>query len=373
MEICEHKGVGHPDSIVDGVCEAASRALSLAYFRNAGTVEHHNLDKGLLIAGRSAPRFRGGTLLSPIRLVISGRATPIAIGPPVSELAIAAARQYLLDHLRCGLGYFELEAAIREGSGNLREVFRRGCQPLANDSSVGSGFAPYSRLERTVLALADILKSPEFRGAFPMAGDDFKILGVRRHEKIRLTMALAFIDRYIEGVDHYFTLKQAMQNYFTSRLGQISAIHINALDNPVAQDENGLYLTVTGMSAEMGDDGQAGRGNRVCGLITPGRGMSLEGVAGKNPVAHVGKLYNVLAHCLARTLQEEMEALEMNVRLVSTIGDPIARPELIWIEGALLKGWNGARRRHARVLASQWLARTDEISALIVEGHIPLF
>lgn len=33
VELCEHKGVGHPDTIADAVCEAASRELSLAYER----------------------------------------------------------------------------------------------------------------------------------------------------------------------------------------------------------------------------------------------------------------------------------------------------------------------------------------------------
>jgi len=45
------------------------------------------------------------------------------------------------------------------------------------------------------------------------------------------------------------------------------------------------YLTVTGTSAEAGDDGQVGRGNRANGLITPCRPMSLEAVAGKIPSA----------------------------------------------------------------------------------------
>ena len=68
---------------------------------------------------------------------------------------------------------------------------------------------------------------------------------------------------------------------------------VNALDDPKASDESGIYLTVTGLSAEQGDDGEVGRGNRVNGLITPSRAMSLEAAAGKNAVAHVGKLYNL--------------------------------------------------------------------------------
>jgi S-adenosylmethionine synthetase len=42
-------------------------------------------------------------------------------------------------------------------------------------------------------------------------------------------------------------------------------------------------------------DAQFGRGNRINGLITPCRPMRLEAAAGKIPVTHVGKIYNVMA------------------------------------------------------------------------------
>ena len=66
-----------------------------------------------------------------------------------------------------------------------------------------------------------------------------------------------------------------------------------------------MYLTLLGTSAEQGDSGQVGRGNRVCGLISLNRPMSVEAAAGKNPVSHVGKIYNVLAHELAMRIYAE--------------------------------------------------------------------
>lgn len=51
FEMCEHKGIGHPDTIMDGVCEAENRALSPAYRDRNGRIQRHNLDKGLPIAG----------------------------------------------------------------------------------------------------------------------------------------------------------------------------------------------------------------------------------------------------------------------------------------------------------------------------------
>ncbi len=69
-------------------------------------------------------------------------------------------------------------------------------------------------------------------------------------------------------------------------------------------------------SVEMGDDGATGRGNRGNCLITPMRPMSIEAIAGKNPVNHVGKIYNVIAQQVAEEtgdLVEEFAAGKLRV------------------------------------------------------------
>jgi hypothetical protein len=48
VEFCEHKGVGHPDSLCDGVAEAVSSALCRAYLAAYGQIQHYNVDKALL-------------------------------------------------------------------------------------------------------------------------------------------------------------------------------------------------------------------------------------------------------------------------------------------------------------------------------------
>jgi S-adenosylmethionine synthetase len=101
---------------------------------------------------------------------------------------------------------------------------------------------------------------------------------------------------------------------------------VNTADDP---SRGSLYLTVTGTSAEAGDDGEAGRGNRVNGLISPYRPMTMESVAGKNPVTHVGKLYNVLAGLVAQDVVDGIPGVaEATCHLVSQIGGPIADPQL---------------------------------------------
>jgi len=376
-EMCEHKGIGHPDTITDAVCEAASRELSLAYRERFGRILHHNLDKGLLIAGSSAPRFGGGTINEPMKIIICGRATTRGGKIDVREIAIAAARRYLQQHICCDPDHFGIATEIKEGSSNLQTVMPgRRETVLANDTSFGVGFAPYSRLEQAVLRLAGILKSDEFRRDFPAAGDDFKIMAHRRdsHGVPVMTVALAMIDKHVRSSGHYFLLKQAILDRLLSSPAAPAEIRINVLDDMDSKDEQGIYLTVTGLSAEMGDDGQVGRGNRACGLITPNRAMSLEAVAGKNPVSHVGKIYNVMATLMAQDIHENIEAVEeINMLLLSAIGRPIGQPQAAVAELSVKGEITAALDGRVRAIVHGWLANADQVTDLILNQKAPLY
>lgn len=375
IEICEHKGAGHPDTVTDAVCEAASRELSRAYLRETGAIQHHNVDKGLLVAGQSQPRFGGGEWVRPIRLIVCGRGTEVPGCIDPSAIALAAARQHLQQHLRCDLSHFDLESAIRPGSANLLHVFNHGTSiAVANDTSFGVGYAPFSPLEQAVLALSSHLESAAFRTAFPAAGDDFKIMGVRQGTRFCFTVALAFVDRFVKDAAHYFSLKQAICADLSARLDLPADVRLNTLDDPRAVSEDGLYLTVSGLSAEMGDDGQVGRGNRANGLITPCRPMSLEATAGKNPSRHVGKIYNVLARLMADSIHGEIgPGVDVQVRLVSTIGAPVDQPQLAQVELLGPDPVSAARRDQIRRIVEGWLNRVEEIPDMILEEKVRLF
>ena len=77
IELVERKGVGHPDSMCDAIMEAISVALSQAYIAATGHVLHHNIDKGLLVAGQTAPALGGGRVDAPMRLIFGDRATTV--------------------------------------------------------------------------------------------------------------------------------------------------------------------------------------------------------------------------------------------------------------------------------------------------------
>ena len=146
------------------------------------------------------------------------------------------------------------------------------------------------------------------------------------------------------------------------------------LDDPDAVSEEGIYLTATGLSAEQGDDGEVGRGNRVNGLITPYRTMSLEAAAGKNPVAHVGKLYNVLAHEMAKAICAEVEGIdEASVQILSTIGRPVNEPQLVAIQALSAEALVREKTKRVETVAHGYLDRIEEISNRLITGELNVF
>lgn len=344
VELVEHKGIGHPDTICDALAEELGVALSRFYLEKFGSVLHHNVDKALLWGGISRPRFGGGEVIAPMEIFLAGRATCQVTGAtvPIEELTIDASQAWLRSHLHAldARRHVKLHCLVRPGSTELVDLFVRQAQSgiwLANDSSCGAGYAPLSELERVVLGLAERLRELSCSAATPEIGEDTKILGLRRADRIQLTVACAFVDRYVRSLRHYVDCVANLTDRLLSHARTLTArsveISVNAADDVVASN---VYMTVTGTSAEAGDDGQVGRGNRVNGLITPYRPMTIEAAAGKNPVAHVGKLYNVAAHRIAAAVVRAIGPVtQCHCHLASRIGRPITEPEIVDLQVSL--------------------------------------
>jgi S-adenosylmethionine synthetase len=336
IEMVERKGLGHPDTICDALAEALSIALSRFYLDRFGAILHHNVDKALLRGGAAHPRFGGGEVLEPIELYLAGRATAVveAVRVPLDELVVETSRAWLRRHLRHldPDRHVRIHPLLRPTSVDLADLYaRRRGAPLANDTSCGVGYAPLDTLERTVLAVEHRLNSEETRARHPELGEDIKVMGVRTGETIRLTVACALVSRYIADLGDYHDKKGAIARLAVAAARAAGAGDVEvAVNSADGETESSIYLTVTGLSAESGDDGQVGRGNRCNGLITPYRPMSLEAAAGKNPVTHVGKLYNLVADRIAHAIVAEVPtAVEAYCWLVSRIGEPIDEPQVV--------------------------------------------
>ena len=88
-EFVERTGLGHPDSICDHVMDAVPVAPCRLYREAAGRILHHNVDKGLLIAGQASPRPGGGVVEAPMRIVLVALAAGAAVGDvagPIRDL-----------------------------------------------------------------------------------------------------------------------------------------------------------------------------------------------------------------------------------------------------------------------------------------------
>src|SRR2546425_370879 len=157
---------------------------------------------------------------------------------------------------------------------------------------------------------------------------------------------------------------------FTDRTVKVD---INTGDN---YDAGIFYLTVTGLSWENGDDGSVGRGNRVSGLITPYRPMSMEAAAGKNPVTHVGKLYNLLSFEIADRIVKEHagKVKEVWVRIVSQIGKPIDEPQAATAQIIPEKGTHlSSIVKDAEALIDEELENIYKLTDRIVQGKVRCF
>lgn len=338
VEIVERKGIGHPDFMCDSIMEAISIALSKEYMQAFGAVLHHNIDKGLLAAGRTLKSFGGGRVIKPMELTIGDRATFRASGRniPVADIAIDAARKWIRDNLRFvdPEKHLKYRVVLAPGSEELTDIFSRpGKVRPANDTSAAVGYYPLSPAEKTVLDLERYLNSQKFKGRFPETGEDIKVMGLRRGDELDLTVAMPFIAGFIKSEKDYFDRKDAVHRDMTRFLGRSGAfrkadVYFNTLDEP-GRGLGGIYLSLLGTSAEDADSGQVGRGNRVNGLISMNRPMGTEAAAGKNPVSHVGKIYNVLAHQIAQKVYGEVEGLkEVYILLLSRIGTSIDEPQM---------------------------------------------
>lgn len=383
VEIVERKGIGHPDSMCDAIMDAISVALSAEYLKEFGAILHHNIDKSLLAAGRVEKWFGGGRVVQPMELIIGDRATFSAGGRtiPVADIAIEAAKNWIRNNMRlmdpdCDVNY---RVVLAPGSEELTDIFiRPGAVKAANDTSAAVGYYPLSTTEQAVLGLERFLNSTGFKERYPETGEDIKVMGLRQGKALDITVAMPLIAWRIESEKEYFARKEAARKEMAAFLEGFRGfdrreVHFNTLDQE-GRGLGGVYLSLLGTSAEDADSGQVGRGNRVNGLISVNRPLGTEAAAGKNPVSHVGKIYNVLAHRIARKIYEQIPGIkEAYVLLLSRIGTPIDAPRIAAVQVLLEKGRTVDEiTKAAEGICAQELARIGEFCMELARGEHPI-
>ena len=383
LEIVERKGLGHPDSICDAIMDRISVRLSREYLEKFGNIMHHNADKSMLVAGEVEIKFGGGIVKEPMVLIFGDRATFEVEGVrvPVKEIAVQTAKEWFKKNLRFvdPEKHVRYQVELKPGSPGLVDIFKRKGKVLgANDTSAAVGYAPMTKTETIVLKTEQYVNSEGFKKEFPESGEDVKVMGLRRGNELRLTVSMAFVDRFVESEREYFKKKAEILkeiNRFVKENAEFERIvvNLNTLDVE-GRGIGGVYLTVLGTSADGADSGQVGRGNRVNGVISLNRPICSEAAAGKNPVSHVGKIYNLLTHRIAKQIHEKVAGIEeVYIWLLSQIGKPIDEPAVAAAQVVMRKGnhMKDVRREIAEVMNFE-LENIDRFCMDLAYGKIPI-
>ncbi|WP_217489822.1 methionine adenosyltransferase [Streptomyces malaysiensis] len=345
-ELVERKGVGHPDTMCDAIAERASRYYAQYCVEHFGRVAHHWFDKVMLFGGEATIDFGEGELTKPYTVLYAGKgAYRYADQPiPLEDILFKAAADTLaevttgfdperhltvqcevVDHQGSGRGHSRyrpqvIDDLIEIGDDNL----------VSNDCNLLHGYFPLSTLEAMVQDTEQLINGPTFKAAHPDTGWDVKVFGSRRADEYRLIVNMPFLAQHIDSMETYLRRKVECQQHVAEFLRQTFGLEPDLLFNPTDRNKR-PYLTALGSVADTGDVGVVGRGNRLNGLITPMRSMSIEAPAGKNPLDHTGKLYGVLAHQLAREVSEAI-ALPVDTHIFTSKEARLDQPDEIVVE-----------------------------------------
>jgi S-adenosylmethionine synthetase len=392
FEIVERKGRGHPDTLSDRLAELLSRTYSKYTLEKYGVVLRHQFDKLSLMGGKAEVRFGSGNFRSPVRLLINGRVTSKMGGEDLffRDLLISTAKNFLESELRnfdftidCrvimettsnrtrGMADNKLKGSspinFRFNPRNFKDIPEH-VRPLSNDTAVGCGWAPYTDLERLILEIEEKLTSDSTRKQYPWIGSDVKIMTSRIKDVVNLTIACPQICTLVNSADEYRDnckiIKEIINEvakFYTSF--EKVVVNLNTGDDP---EQEMFYLLYTGSCIESGDEGQVSRGNRLGGVISSKRPFSIEGLSGKNPSYHAGKIYSVAAWDIANEIWEEQN-VPNEVFIVSQIDRPLDDP---W--SVVINSTTNLDEAKAKEVAERILGNLKSVTSNLLQGKYPL-
>ena len=379
FEIVERKGIGHPDTICDLVMNQVSIDLSKLYLKETGAIQHHNMDKALLVAGQSESNFGGGKIIKPMKMILGDRAT-FDIGErklPIGDLAIQTAKEWFEKNLRfVNDEHVEYQVEIGVTSKELQSIFENTRSFAANDTSVLVGYAPFTETESIVLNTEQHINSKQFKDNFPESGEDVKVMGFRDANHVDLTIATAFVDKFISSENQYFQRKEEMLQEINEFLKKNYSMEITANMNCLDSKNrgmSGLYLTVLGTSADSADSGQVGRGNMASRVISPSRPAGSEATAGKNPVSHIGKIYNALSFKIANEIHTKVSGLdEVCVWMYNVIGRPVNDPKAVIVQPTIVGQLQDAEKNQINEIVENNLQNIHVFCNELISGKYPI-
>lgn len=391
FEIVERKGRCHPDTLSDRLAELLSVTYSKLTYEKFGVVLRHQFDKLSLMGGKCDVKYGGGNFRSPIRLLINGRATQ-KFGDEYfdfRDLIIKTARDFLEKELvnfnfdvDCRVMWESTSNPTRgmidnenNGKSAIHHRFApRGLQdlpeavnPISNDTAVGCFTAPYSKLEKLIINIEKSLTSDEARNVYPWLGTDCKIMGSRIEQSVNLTVSIPQISTFVNGPQEYLQNLDIIREIINRQIKDSGFLNVDLTLNPGDNtDKEMFYLRYTGSCIESGDEGQVSRGNRLGGIISSKRSFTVEGLSGKNPAYHAGKIYSMMSFDIANEIHEEM-GIACEVLIVSQIDRLVSDP---WV--VILNTDKKADEVKAMEIINRHVSKPGVITSKILSSSYPI-
>jgi S-adenosylmethionine synthetase len=389
FEVVERKGRGHPDTLADRLAERLSVAYSKFTKDKFGTILRHQFDKLSLMGGRTDVNFNYGKIVSPVRLLLNGRVTR-EIGNEKINF-----RDLLFDEcetfLNAELKNFDFNSNCRvvfetsfnstrglvdnQGKNAINYRFKprnisdlpESHMPLANDTAVGCAFAPLSSVEKFVIEIEKHLSGSTIKEKYPWLGSDIKVMAYRIRNDVKLTLAIPQISTLVTSATEYVNNSKTVYELIYHIAEKYKPLNISISINPSDDmSKEILYLRHTGSSIESGDEGVVGRGNRIDGIISSCRPYSIEGLNGKNPAYHAGKIYSAAAWDIANSIWEKL-GIASEVFIISQIDRPLIDPWKIIINCTA----NEISNKKIKEITLGIISDTNNITSNILEGKYP--
>lgn len=347
MEIVERKGLGHPDTLADGLAETVSTAYSQYCLDRFGVVPHHNLDKLYIGAGLFNRDFGYREMLKPVRVVINGRISNTMDGEDIRVDLIAKKAIYnylsmVLPNLRQNEMIIECNSTQHTKNPYWYSPRNIGDLPeasdlKANDTSVCIAHWPFTVCERLAFELEQYFWLKEGDRIMPKyndIGQDIKVMVQRIDKEIEVTICMPMISAVTTSLEQYLIRNQQIEEDL-DRLAQSivtgSGFIVKVAVNPKAGGGRLVYLLAVGSCIDCGEEGIVGRGNTNQGVISCFRPHSMEAPAGKNPVYHTGRVMGFLTTKLARSIYDNLHA-NCTVVVLTKNGHSLIPPSTIAIQ-----------------------------------------
>lgn len=381
LEIVERKGLGHPDTLADGIAEAISNEYSKYCLEHFGAILHHNVDKTMIIGGQfNSTSYGKAEMIEPIKIILNGRMSTSFGGVKIdiASLQKKAATKYLLERIPVLKPSYLSFIHHTNDYARYHEWFHpRSLDDLpelqnlkAADTSISVGYWPLSPTEKLTLSLEQYINGVTKNERFKHLGSDVKVMSTRNGSNINITICVPFLSKDTPNADYYFEgkkkLTEELLNYSYKILGDSYKItmDINTQEKATFAPKR-VYMLAIGSCIEAGEEGVVGRGNQTNGLISTFRPHSMEAAFGKNPVYHSGKVYGYLTRELAKDIAEKFEC-ECTVFSLCRNGESLFPPTNLFVQT------NSPTLQHQslKYFVDGWLKNVDYIKDIVKLGKL---